>query len=163
MGGYYAYVMYGFHHVPNPYVSEYHKYVAWPFMAACYWSYYKACTTDPGYLRKGDPKEKIERAIKRYAFDNIIFSSEAWCETCDLPKPARSKHCSMCDCCCEKFDHHCVWINSCVGLHNYKYFILFLVLHVGICIYGLIIGLLCAMHLAEKQGLWGKYFYDTNG
>lgn len=55
----------------------------------------------------------------------------------------------MCGCCCEKFDHHCVWINACVGLHNYKYFMLFLFLHAGICIYGLTMGLLCARHLAD--------------
>lgn len=75
VGGFVAYVLYGFAHVPNPYVAEYHKYLAWPFMTACYWSYYKACTTDPGYLRKGAPKERVEHAMKRYAFDNMLFSN----------------------------------------------------------------------------------------
>lgn len=163
IGGYAGYVLYGFQHVPNPYVAEYHKYVAWPFMALCYWSYWKACSTDPGYMRKTTPKDQLERAMKRYEFDNMLFSSDSWCETCDIPKPARSKHCSMCGCCCEKFDHHCVWINACVGLHNYKYFILFLFLHCAICIYGLTVGLLCAYHLANEQDLWSKVFFSTSG
>ena len=56
VGGYYLYVVYGFCHIPNPYVSSIHTYIAWPCMFTCYWSYYKACTTDPGYLRKTTPK-----------------------------------------------------------------------------------------------------------
>ena len=141
VGGYYCYVVYGFVHIPNTYVGEHHKYIAWPAMTLCYWSYYKACYTDPGYLYKGVDKEKLKKAMKRYAFDNTMFADDAWCRTCDIPKPARSKHCSLKNMCCEKFDHHCVWINNCVGLHNYKYFLLFLVLHTCICIYGLWAGL----------------------
>ena len=162
VGGYYLYVVYGFQHVPNSYLDEYHKYVAWPFMGACYWSYYKACGTNPGYL-KDTERSTLERAAKRYPYDDIMFSSKAWCDTCAIPKPARSKHCALCNMCCEKFDHHCVWINNCVGLHNYKYFVLFLVLHLGICLYGLVVGYFCALHLIDEGDLWNKVFYDRQG
>lgn len=135
---------YGFEHVPNEYVAGYHKILAWPCMGLCYWSYYMACATNPGFLKKGESKERLEHALKRYEFDGVIYPKNAWCSTCDIPKPPRSKHCSLCNMCCEKFDHHCVWINNCVGLHNYKYFLLFLFLHFGICTYGLVIGLLTA-------------------
>ena len=132
-------------------------------MASCYYSYYKACTTDPGYLRKGADKARIERALKRYPYDNIMFAKGAWCDTCDLPKPARSKHCSLCNACCEKFDHHCVWVNACVGLHNYKWFILFLLLHSMICIYGLVIGYYIACHLIDEGDLWNKWYFNQQG
>ena len=32
----------------------------------------------------------------------------------------------ICGKCVEKFDHHCVYINNCLGHRNHKYFILFL-------------------------------------
>ncbi|KAH9814410.1 DHHC palmitoyltransferase-domain-containing protein [Melampsora americana] len=42
-------------------------------------------------------------------------------------KPPRAHHCRICGVCWLKYDHHCPWINQCVGLHNERYFFLFLV------------------------------------
>lgn len=38
-----------------------------------------------------------------------------------------SKHCRACDKCVIGFDHHCVWLNCCIGLRNYKQFFSLLV------------------------------------
>ena len=48
------------------------------------------------------------------------------CRTCHFEKPARSKHCKICKVCIVRQDHHCIWINNCVGYGNYHWFMLIL-------------------------------------
>ncbi|XP_020096593.1 probable protein S-acyltransferase 12 [Ananas comosus] len=50
-----------------------------------------------------------------------------FCTRCQNGKPPRCHHCSVCDRCVLKMDHHCVWVVNCVGARNYKFFLLFLV------------------------------------
>ncbi|CAG9476832.1 palmitoyltransferase, putative [Plasmodium vivax] len=44
------------------------------------------------------------------------------CDICGFVEP-QSKHCKVCNKCVSVFDHHCMWVNNCIGKKNYKYFV----------------------------------------
>nr|XP_019047369.1 hypothetical protein I302_03982 [Kwoniella bestiolae CBS 10118]OCF26299.1 hypothetical protein I302_03982 [Kwoniella bestiolae CBS 10118] len=49
-----------------------------------------------------------------------------WCKKCNGWKPDRCHHCRHCERCVLKMDHHCPWVGTCVGYHNYTPFFLFI-------------------------------------
>merc|ERR1711879_105172 len=101
----------------------------------------------------------VEDLLERYKWDEQIFS-EAYCKTCQLTKPARSKHCSLCNVCIAKFDHHCIWINNCVGVGNHKWFLGFLFWHLVICFYGCGLGTVIAYDVVLRKDLFNAVFVD---
>ena len=45
------------------------------------------------------------------------------CHLCNITiSSQRTKHCSACNKCVHVFDHHCKWLNQCIGERNYKWF-----------------------------------------
>ena len=76
---------------------------------------------NPGYVvQKLDMLDLLQIGNDR----NIDL--ENFCFYCKVIKSTKTFHCMICGQCVEKFDHHCVYINNCLGHRNHKYFILFL-------------------------------------
>ena len=42
-------------------------------------------------------------------------------------RPQESRHCYICNKCVDRFDHHCQWLNNCVGVGNHTLFFIFLI------------------------------------
>jgi hypothetical protein len=55
-----------------------------------------------------------------------LSQSLRYCRVCNIYRPFRSIHCYQCHNCVVSFDHHCLWLGTCIGHRNYLYVRLFL-------------------------------------
>ncbi|XP_061175713.1 palmitoyltransferase ZDHHC4-like [Saccostrea echinata] len=94
--------------------------------------YHKCCMEDPGIINA----RTINRYRNAYPYDYKMFKPGVNCATCLLEKPARSKHCSICNRCVHRFDHHCIWTNNDVGGLNHGIFVIFLLSLIAIMVNG---------------------------
>ncbi len=68
----------------------------------------------------------IAEVEKRFHWYIRKYIKYTYCEKCKQYRPPRAHHCSKCNACVLRFDHHCPWTANCVGLKNHKLFIVFL-------------------------------------
>lgn len=97
----------------NPFWTYYHWIVSHYLLVNIVFHYFKAVLTSAGRPPQSTPMEEIKGAVV--------------CKKCVQPKPPRTHHCSICDCCYLKMDHHCPWMNNCIGFFNHRYFVSFCV------------------------------------
>ncbi|XP_057616398.1 palmitoyltransferase ZDHHC15 [Chionomys nivalis] len=77
----------------------------------------------------------VDMAKKLPVYTRTGSGAVRFCDRCHLIKPDRCHHCSVCAICVLKMDHHCPWVNNCIGFSNYKFFLQFLAYSVLYCLY----------------------------
>ena len=97
---------------------------------------------NPGFVQN---EEKIND------FDSLLIKDDNkfldFCFKCSIFKSEDVKHCIICDKCCKGFDHHCLWLDNCIGQNNHRFFIMILynsffnilmnitIAIIGLCVY----------------------------
>jgi len=127
--------------------------IAFDFVLACFlvvnlfYNYAMAICTPPGSPPRADSPGAKE--LEEFLVESNM--PPKLCHKCHSLKPARTHHCSVCKRCVIKMDHHCPWINNCVGWGNYRYFCLFMLYLWLSCMY--VVTLSIGLFLETFMGL----------
>lgn len=125
-------------------------------------SFIRTATSDPGALPKNVhiAQASDKNSIPQEYYNSISLPTPTtktdpqskielrYCTTCRIWRPPRASHCSTCGVCVMTHDHHCIWVNNCVGQRNYRYFIIFLLSSV---ITALLLIANCSIHIARNR------------
>lgn len=66
--------------------------------------------------------------------DTLVRSTWHECKECKYLMPPRSWHCKKCNCCILTMNHHCLFVGTCIGHYNLRYFLMFVIyVFIGSC------------------------------
>uniref|UniRef100_H3C8P8 Palmitoyltransferase n=1 Tax=Tetraodon nigroviridis TaxID=99883 RepID=H3C8P8_TETNG len=96
---------------------------------------------DPGFILAEDAGLQVPLGVTEEQQDMIPPSAASQrrrrCAHCLVQQPMRSKHCQACRRCVRRYDHHCPWMENCVGERNHRWFMLYLLVQLLVLLWGL--------------------------
>ena len=96
--------------------------------ASALYSFFLAAFSDPGVIARQTSTDHFPDEFRPTSLPETVGNinlTRKWCSTCNIYRPLRASHCSVCDCCIKQMDHHCPWLGICVGSRNHRSFVLF--------------------------------------
>ncbi|XP_063000694.1 palmitoyltransferase ZDHHC12 isoform X2 [Elgaria multicarinata webbii] len=99
--------------------------------------YFVVSFMDPGYVEQDEDEGELlseEQQVMISQQDSTLRLRR--CGYCML-KPMRAKHCQACQHCVRRYDHHCPWIENCVGERNHALFLVYLAVQLAVLLWAL--------------------------
>lgn len=81
------------------------------------------------------------------------------CPRCRVYTPLRTFHCGACQVCVLRMDHHNVWLDCCIGLHNYRLYFLGGWFGIAACVLGANLALTSICHPFLWFEILGVYVF----
>lgn len=67
-----------------------------------------------------------DSSTRRMILPALLKPGWHFCAACEANSPTRAFHCNKCNVCVLKRDHHCTFACCCIGIKNFRYFLVFL-------------------------------------
>ncbi|XP_055964794.1 palmitoyltransferase ZDHHC12 [Sorex fumeus] len=107
---------------------------------------------DPGYVSIQPQPQDLAAKEEPLVKAPHVFPVRR-CRFCLVLPPLRARHCRECGRCVRRFDHHCPWLENCVGERNHPLFVAYLALQLLVLLWGVYLAW-SGLHFFQPWGQW---------
>ncbi|XP_065504639.1 palmitoyltransferase ZDHHC12 [Caloenas nicobarica] len=99
--------------------------------------YFRVSLMDPGFVKAEEEEQGGKSEEQSMMIPQVPSNIKMrLCGYCMVRQPMRAKHCQLCQHCVRRYDHHCPWIENCVGEKNHRLFMLYLSVQLVVLLWG---------------------------